>query len=235
MGKHSILINVRYSRVLAQFFGFKQASAARLELYTRFLLIEAQRDAHLAALDERDSPIKQLLDEVVRNTIAKHEGIKFLQQQAMDALKTISSLVHLQALNENLNASMHQFAPTDIQLLWQDPALSIPTPRVQLLMSEDGYATPISRTGHGVQRAFIITLLQHLAMSARQSAAENTSESVPVVAPDEAEPHTVLPIADPPQVNLILAIEERSCTSTQRDNAISRRYCKIWRMERLKE
>jgi putative ATP-dependent endonuclease of the OLD family len=193
-----------------QFFGFKQASAARLELYTRFLLIEAQRDAHLAALDERDSPIKQLLDEVVRNIIAEHEGIKALQQQAKDALRAISAQVDLRELNSGLNTTMRQFAPnTSIHLSWQDPTLSLPTPRVHLLMSEDGYATPINRTGHGVQRAFIITLLQHLAMSARQSI---EGAAVETVASGDGESQT--PMGEtgedpgPIQPNLILAIEE---------------------------
>ena len=193
----------------SQFFGIKQVGIARLELYTRFLLIEAQRDAHIAGSDERDSPIKQLLDEVVRNVLAENESVRQLQQQATQALRDISKQVDLTPLNEELNTTMRQFAPnTGIRLQWQEPELSLPTPRVHLSLSEDGYNTPINRTGHGVQRAFIITLLQHLAMSARQGT-ETTPAPQAEAASDEQDGEQT-PIAQqvltPP--NLILAIEE---------------------------
>lgn len=65
-----------------------------------------------------------------------------------------------------------------------------------VLLSDDGFGGPVDRQGHGLQRAFIFTLLQYLARSSAdvtevRGEGEGEADAVPAPAP-----------------NLILAIEE---------------------------
>ena len=40
--------------------------------------------------------------------------------------------------------------------------LEVPLPKADVRLVEDGYPSCVTRTGHGLQRAFILTMLQHL-------------------------------------------------------------------------
>src|SRR5581483_8199708 len=66
--------------------------------------------------------------------------------------------------------------------------------KADIRIIEDGYSSVITRTGHGLQRAFIMTMLQHLA-KAQVSEPLNTDPSGS-------------PVTDVKLPNLVLAIEE---------------------------
>lgn len=150
-----------------QFFGFNQAGSEKLERFTRFLLVPAIRDAHAEATDERGSLINALIDMVIRKTLAERMEVQQLQEEASEKLRQIQDLTgsDLIAVNQRLNKTLQQFAPnTTVDVNWQRPAINLPLPKVDVSLSEDGYRTTIERSGHGVQRAFIISLLQDLTM-----------------------------------------------------------------------
>lgn len=74
--------------------------------------------------------------------------------------------------------------------------LPIPLPAADVLLEHDGFGGPIDWQGHGLQRAFILTLLQQLAKAT----------SKPTQAVEAAEGEAQALISSPP--NLILAVEE---------------------------
>lgn len=163
-----------------QFFGFSQAGTERLERFTRFLLVPAVRNAHADATDERGSLINELIDMVIRKSLADRADVQLLQEEASSKLKDIQDLTSgdLASLNQRLNQTLHHFAPnTNVGVSWQRPSINLPLPKVSVTLSEDGYPTTIERSGHGVQRAFIISLLQDLAM--RQGEEHPTRTSSP--------------------------------------------------------
>jgi putative ATP-dependent endonuclease of OLD family len=75
-------------------------------------------------------------------------------------------------------------------------------PKASVKLTEDGYPSSVARTGHGLQRAFILTMLQHLVLTGRAAPASAlSSESASQV--DANSPGEALPTP-----NLVLAIEE---------------------------
>jgi hypothetical protein len=59
-----------------------------------------------------------------------------------------------------------------VRLSWQPISeIEIPVPRADIRLIEDDFETSVDRTGHGLQRAFILTLLQHLAVLQAQAEA----------------------------------------------------------------
>jgi len=78
--------------------------------------------------------------------------------------------------------------------------MPVPLPMADVILKDDGFGGPVDRQGHGLQRAFIFTLLQHLARTAVPETGETPAE-------DEAgAANSDVVVAQAP--TLILAIEE---------------------------
>jgi hypothetical protein len=159
-----------------QFFGFTEVAQGYLGRYTRMIRIPAVRDAADDVAESRGSPITQLMDLVVRRSLAQREDFVALKADIDAKYREIidpSKSVEVGALAAALTATLRNFVPDGgVALSWgRAPALDLALPKAEVRICEDGHLSPIDRTGHGMQRAVIITLLQHLAIQAEQPAA----------------------------------------------------------------
>ena len=75
-----------------------------------------------------------------------------------------SKLTELDKLADDLSKTLQSYIPeTQVLLDWSELAdILIPMPQARIRLMEDEYESRVERTGHGLQRAFIITMLQHL-------------------------------------------------------------------------
>jgi predicted ATP-dependent endonuclease of OLD family len=158
-----------------QFFGFKEVAQGYLGRYTRFLYIPAVRDASDDSIEGRNTVFTSLMDLVVRSVLANKKELKELQEATQERFKEImnpANLTELSSLAESMTTTLKTFVPeAKVDLLWQALSdVSLPFPQADIKLVEDGYSSAIHRTGHGLQRAFILTMLQHLVMA--QAAAE---------------------------------------------------------------
>jgi len=153
-----------------QFFGFTQVARGYLGRYTRYIHISAVRDASEDASEGKGSPISELMDLVVRNALAEREdiqGFKNDAQEKYDELFSMENLTEVEELAGELTETLKTYVPgAQVSVEWEEGgAIEIPLPRAKVDLVEDGYLCPVGRTGHGLQRAFIFTLLQHLALA----------------------------------------------------------------------
>ena len=144
------------------------------------------------------------MDILVREALAKQREITTFREQVKKDYGEVfgpSSRVELKALQTDLTDTMSQYAPNAaITLDWTgldefDP----PMPRAEVRLSEDGFEAAVERTGHGVQRAFIMTMLQHL--EAAREGREQRSSGVGSRKASTPDGYPGLP-------SLMLAIEE---------------------------
>lgn len=190
-----------------QFLGFQNAGRGALQRYTSFVFIPAVREAAADAADGRGSAIGRLLQIVVRSSILQRKDIAAFQEEMntrMRALTAPDNMPELGALAGRLTQDLKGlYADAEVGLAWQDSAdIQIPMPNADVTLSDDGFGGPVDRQGHGLQRAFIFTLLQHLARATQIEAPEEEPEGVA----EEAEENELKPPAQAPA--LILAIEE---------------------------
>ena len=195
-----------------QFFGFKEVGQAHLERFTRFLFIPAVRDAAEDAAEGRGTVLSDLMDLVIRSTLAEREDIQKLRQDTQERYLEImdpGNLVELSTLEGELSNTLRTYAPdTSVNLDWiTDAQIDIPMPRANVRLVEDDYPSPVGRAGHGLQRAFILTMLQHLAVAQgppNSSVNPQTSEGETGDHPSSSSP------SDPDirMPDLILGIEE---------------------------
>jgi putative ATP-dependent endonuclease of the OLD family len=195
----------------AQFFGYAGVGAGLLRQRTGFLLIPAVLEASEEASEGKGSAISRLLDYVVRNVLADREDIRKFSDRTQAEYKQIMEAVtkqDLERLARELSDTLATFAPdTSVQLPWDSSGgVEIPLPKADTKVIEDGYGTDVARAGHGVQRAFLLTLLQHLAIAQvthpkDEAGREDTGQEGEVT---EAVKHD----AEAETMNLILGIEE---------------------------
>lgn len=189
-----------------QFFGFTQVGAGYLGRHTTFIHVPAVRDATEDAAEQRGSPITALMDLAVRGALSNQPAVAdFRERTQLEYAKLMTDATsnELEALQNDLSDALAAFAPGAAVSLRQASLseIDIPMPRADVRLAEDNYTTTVSRTGHGLQRAFILTLLQHLAKTRAAKADLATPDSAPSGDPDGSAHPTSLP-------SLILAIDE---------------------------
>lgn len=190
-----------------RFFGFTEVGHGYLGRFTRFLFIPAVRDASEDAAEGRGSVLTVLMDMVVRSVLASKEEVRKLKeetQQRYNDLMKPENLPELDQLAGRLSKTLQAFVPNaGVDLHWLPPdEIKIEMPKADVKLVEDRYATAVHRTGHGLQRAFILTMLQHLAM------AQSANDNKPAEAPEDTPQPIAKPEAKIALPNLVLAIEE---------------------------
>lgn len=189
-----------------QFFGFQNAGRGALQRYTSFVFIPAVREAAADAADGKSSAIGRLLQIVVRSAILQRQDIAEFQQQMNARYRELTSpdnMPELGALAGRLTTDLKGlYADAEVGLAWQAGAdLQVPIPNADVTLSDDGFGGPVDRQGHGLQRAFIFTLLQNLARAtqpqdeAREALQEHAHDAQP--RPPAQAPGLILGIEEP--------------------------------------
>ena len=159
--------NCELKRDDGQFFGFTEVGNANLGQNTRFIYIPAVHDASEEASDGKGTILNEIMDIVVRSVLEKNEEYISLQEETQKRYNTVvnSKTSELNELQGNLSEILNIYVPeAEVKLNWIDSELvKLPTPKAKIKLVEDEYSSLVEHTGHGLQRAFIMTLFQFLA------------------------------------------------------------------------
>lgn len=193
-----------------QFFGFNEVAEGYIGKHTKFLFIPAIKDASEEAAENRGSIITNLMDLVVRSMLAKKDAVKAFNDRTQKEYRELmdpSMLPEIHTLEIQMSDTLGIFVPeAKVKLDWIGlEQISIPMPKVIVKLIEDDYKTDVARTGHGLQRAFILTMLQHLALAQtrvshlnnEEGGFEKSSEGRPDRREEANLPNLVLAIEEP--------------------------------------
>jgi len=150
-----------------QFFGPRNIGGGKLDKFTKYVLVPAVREAS----DEvagRKGAIYQILDMIVLRKINARKDIQEFKSEFEERVKKLYSsenLTELPELGASISKTLEKFAPGSLLNLGWDEVKppEVPLPAAKATLIEDNFEGEISRKGHGLQRALIVTLLQHLA------------------------------------------------------------------------
>lgn len=189
-----------------QFFGFTEVAQGYLGQYTRFISIPAVRDASEDASEGKGSPITELMDLVVRSVLVNRQEVVELRREVQEKYRQVMDPTHLTEMNslaQELTSTLKAYVPdAGVALKWDAAeGVDIPLPKAEVRLVEDDYGSTVIRAGHGLQRAFILTLLQHLTI-ARIPPARN-AEAQEMLSEGQAQSDAIRRMP-----NLILGIEE---------------------------
>jgi putative ATP-dependent endonuclease of the OLD family len=198
-----------------QFLGFTNVAKGSLSKSTNFVFIPAVRDAAIDAVDGRGSAIARLMELVVKSAVQRRKDFQQWQEKTSSEYKQLvnpDNLTELKGLADDLTKSLRMlYEDTAVSLEWQPPAdFTVPLPAADVLLEDGGFPSSVEKQGNGLQRAFILTLLQHLA----RATVLNTQTPVDEIEIDDTTKAGVVPdlkaIPETPALlpGLILAIEE---------------------------
>ena len=164
------------------FFGAKHVGGGKLDKYTRFVLLPAVKEVS-EEIEGRDSAIEQLLNLLVLKEMeSRSDLVEFREKMTKKILQKFSpeSLGGLSDISSRLTDKLKLYSPgSAIMLHWgeiEPPEFELPTIKCGVI--EDGFEGSVSNKGHGLQRALILTLIEHLAgISAREEAESEEKKS----------------------------------------------------------
>lgn len=195
-----------------QFIGARNIGGGSLDNYTRFVLVPAVKEAISEASDSRGGALGDLMNILVKEVVLQKEEIVKLQKdttQEFKRLTSIENLPEIPKLEERLTHRLSEFVPgSAVHLCLGDiiePYFNFPKAEVQL--TEDKFRGLLESKGHGLQRSFIITIIQELAVV--QAQREEQLRRLAEIQENEDNSNVVdNRIAEDFSPDLILAIEE---------------------------
>ena len=180
-----------------QFFGFKQVAQGYLGRYTQCIHVPAVREASDEATEKRGSTVAELMSLTVRSALADDSEVADFKKEMQDRYTEVMASENFEALQElgsGLSEALRFYVPdTEVLLQWEaQTELPIPDPQASIRLRSDDFVSRVATSGHGVQRALIISMLQHL-HAVRHSSGPESSDG----ADGAALPNLVLTIEEP--------------------------------------
>jgi len=159
-----------------EFFAYKGKGTEYLKDRWEVLYVPAVQDPAEVAQDNKGSLLTQLVDMVARKALAADTSFAALSAELQERYVQYMSdhKTCLDGLAQDISRTLATFVPgSSVRLTWDvsqnlDVRLPVALPEV----SEDGFSSPITHVGSGLQRACTISLLQQLAASSEARSAD---------------------------------------------------------------
>lgn len=152
-----------------QFYGATRGTD-RLRKYVQWVFVPAVKDATSEQEEAKKTALAALLERTVRAKVSFESELLVLRKTVEKQYRELvaSKQSFLTDISSSLASRLRELAHGDASLgiEWQAEAarfVSIEEPLAQVFAEERGFRSGISRIGHGLQRVFLIALLQELA------------------------------------------------------------------------
>ena len=155
-----------------QFYGVSKG-ANRLGKYIQWVFVPAVKDASEEAIEAKKAALGVLLERTVRAKVSFKgplDGIRLeagkKYQEMLDGQQGVLSELS-KSLTERLGEWAHP--DTSVKLEWQNDeqsSIKIAEPLAGIIAGEGHFTGNLTRFGHGLQRSFLLSLLEELSASA---------------------------------------------------------------------
>jgi predicted ATPase len=152
-----------------QFYGWSKG-ANLLAKHCQWVYLPAIKDPTEEQDEQRNSALGKLLERSIRSQIDFSESISDLQREARDKYEAIlnSQDNALDEIGSTIQDRLREWAHPGarVELGWhldEKKSVTVADPYARAKVGEGGFLGEIVRTGHGMQRSFLIALLQVLA------------------------------------------------------------------------
>lgn len=154
-----------------QFYGITKGSN-RLARYIQWVYVPAVKDASSEQLEQRNTALGRLLQRTVRAKTNFANEFKEMREEVQAKYKTVLDAKQgaLKELSDSMGLRVGEWAHpgATVRLEWYhdpDSAIRIDEPFAKIIAGEDDFEGELSRFGHGLQRSYLLALLQELAGS----------------------------------------------------------------------
>jgi putative ATP-dependent endonuclease of OLD family len=178
------------------FFAMGKGGPGDLRQFVDFVLVPAVLDATQEVGGAGKGSMAQIIQRNILEPLLARPELQEIEDAAKLRLKELMTKPQQEAaslVESSLNVELGRFAKNaTVSFAWQEGQVSVVPPSPSLRVAEDGFKTSVDGTGHGVQRALILTSIKHRAGMA-----------APVLSPAASDD-----VRAKPRKGLILGIEE---------------------------
>ena len=156
------------------FYGWTRG-ANLLARYVTWVYLPAVKDAGTEQEQQRGNALSRLLDRVVGKHVELESALKELRSSVKGKLEILltQNRATLELLSKSLASRLRNWAnpAVDLKLQWRDlsKSLVVELPGVEVTLDEGGFNAAVVRAGHGVQRAYLLALLEELSANTSDS------------------------------------------------------------------
>ena len=151
----------------ADFFGVSRG-AHKFQRHICWVYVPAVKDASTEGEEARNSHLGKLIQHTIRSGMDYETDLEKIRHSALEEYKNLlaGQKAHLETLQNSLSARLQDAvtADTSLSLDWKqdDKSVAIQDPVAQVLLKDRGFEGGVERFGHGLQRAFLLIILQEL-------------------------------------------------------------------------
>ncbi len=152
-----------------QFYGFSKGPN-RLAKHIHWVYVPAVMDATSEQVEARNSALGKLLARTVRSKTNFDQTVSDLRTYMQEQYQTLlnESQDALEEVSRSLQGRLSEWAHPDatVRLEWQqdpDKSVRVDEPVAHIVAGEDDFEGKLARFGHGLQRSYVLALLQELA------------------------------------------------------------------------
>lgn len=164
-----------------------------LSAMIEMLVLPAMRDAVDDSAETRGSTLARLVDITVRSQVDLDAELTDLTERTgAEYQRIVDTQVgpRLEELSVTITRQIASFAPgAQVKLSWDPRLPSLSAPAVRARIVESGHEGDIGRQGHGVQRAYVFSLLRALLDARRLDATDERPGLLLVVEEPEVYQH----------------------------------------------
>lgn len=143
-----------------------------LEKYVQWVYVPAVKDASSEQVESKNTALGKLLGRTVRAKVNFKDDIDAIRREMQSKYDELlkNSQSQLEEVSKTLRKRLVEWAHDNatLRLKWhQDPekAVRVDEPFAQAILGEAGFEGELTRFGHGLQRSFLLALLQELSGS----------------------------------------------------------------------
>lgn len=153
---------------VAGFKGWKNVAVGKLKEKTDYIFIRAVQDAQEDIQQNKNSPVKNLINTIARQTIENNVNFQNFMKEANVKIAEFTDPNQVPALKEISGALTKiltgYYKDSSIIASWTPIDTIQPSfPTSEIEVRDNDFTTNIDGVGHGLQRAVILTVLQYMA------------------------------------------------------------------------
>lgn len=162
-----------------QFYGFRGSN--KLKPFLQYIYLPAVKDAADEEIEARTGILGSLISRIVRTELHLDANLNEIQKETIEKLRKLfdDHKAGLNKLSARLTDLAQNFFPElkSVDMKWNqelDSQVRVDSPLVRVDIDDRVFSGPVSKFGHGIQRSYILALLQLFA----ESSTDNTAAKI---------------------------------------------------------
>lgn len=151
----------------AEFFGVSKG-VHKFQRHISWVYVPAVKDAASESEEAKSSHLGKLIQHTIRSGMDYEGDLEKIRADALEAYEKLLSgqRTHLTTLQKRLAERLQAAVTTDadLSLDWKkdQKSVAVQEPIAQVLLTDKGFSGEVENFGHGLQRSFLIVILQEL-------------------------------------------------------------------------